>query len=43
VAAEGSGEEGGRGDGGGEGEEEADEATHGSWAGPGWAEVDWLP
>jgi uncharacterized spore protein YtfJ len=32
---EGSGEEGGRGDGGGEGEEEADKATHGSWAGPG--------
>jgi len=35
AAAEGSGEEGGCANGRGEGEEEADQATHGSWAGPG--------
>lgn len=34
AAAEGGGEEGGRGDGCGEGEEEADASTHGSY-GPG--------
>lgn len=39
AAAEGGGEQGGRGDGGGEGEEDADQATHGSWAEPGRAEV----